>query len=233
MVDDREALHDGLRLTAAALAEAGIPLSDVSVAIQGFGKVGSHAAAFLAQAGARVEAVSDQYGGVHRDGGLDLPALLGHVRQTGSVVDFPESDEVTNADLLGLDVDVLVPAAVAGVIDGGNAASVQARFVVEGANGPTTAEADALLADRGAVVVPDILANAGGVIVSYFEWVQAQQAYWWSESEIEQRLGERMLRAYGDVARMAEQEDVSLRDAALLIGVQRVAVAHQTRGLYP
>ena len=217
----------------AALAEHGQDLSDVSAAVQGFGKVGSHAAAFLEQAGTRVEAVSDQYGGIHRSGGLDVTALLGHVERTGSVVGFEGADAIDNDDLLALDVDVLVPAAVSGVIDGRTAPTVQARFVIEGANGPTTADADAVLADRGVVVVPDILANAGGVVVSYFEWVQAQQAYWWTEAEIEQRLGERMTLAYEAVSRMAGERDVSLRDAALLIGVQRVAVAHRTRGLYP
>jgi glutamate dehydrogenase (NAD(P)+) len=219
--------------TRAALADSGLALSDVSAAVQGFGKVGSHAAAFLAEAGTRVEAVSDQYGGVHNSGGLDISALLGHVRSTGSVVDFPGGDTIDNAALLSLDVDVLVPAAVEGVLNEETASSVKARWVIEGANGPTTAEADALLAERGIVVVPDILANAGGVVVSYFEWVQAQQAYWWTEAEIEQRLEERMLHAYESVATMAHEQDVPLRDAALLLSVQRVAQAHRIRGLYP
>lgn len=217
----------------AALREQGLDLSDVRVAVQGFGKVGSHAAAIFAQGGARVEAVSDQYGGLHRSGGIDVPRLLDHVRRTGSVVDFPEADELDNDHLLTLDVDVLVPAAVEGVLTHENADQVKARWVVEGANGPTTAKADRILGERGVVVVPDILANAGGVIVSYFEWVQAQQAYWWTEAEIEQRLEERMLHAYDAVAEVSRRERISLRDAALLIGVQRVAQAHRTRGLYP
>ncbi len=219
--------------TRAALAEAGLDLPDVRVAVQGFGKVGSHAARFLAEAGARVEAVSDEYGGVHRSGGLDLPKLLEHVARTGSVVDFEGADALDNADLLTTDVDVLVPAAVEGVLTQENAPSVKARWVVEGANGPTTPQADAILADRGVVVVPDILANAGGVVVSYFEWVQAQQAYWWTEAQIEERLAQRMQLAYTAVADLARREDVSLRDAALLLSVQRVATAHRTRGLYP
>lgn len=219
--------------TRAALDEQGVGLDEVSVAVQGFGKVGSHAAEIFAEAGARVRAVSDEYGGVHRTDGLDVRALRAHVERTGSVVDFPDADPVSNAELLALDVDVLVPAAIGGVIDQDNAAAVKARWVVEGANGPTTTEADAVLADRGVVVVPDILANAGGVVVSYFEWVQAQQAYWWTEAEIEQRLETRMMQAYDTVARTARQHDVSLRDAALLIGVQRVAEAHRIRGLYP
>ena len=219
--------------TRAALAEQGLELSEVSAAVQGFGKVGSHASAFLAEAGTRVEAVSDQYGGVYRSGGLNLPALMAHVRATGSVVDFPESEPIENTALLALDVDVLIPAAVEGVLNSDTAGDVKARWVVEAANGPTTARADAMLVERGVVVVPDVLANAGGVVVSYFEWVQAQQAYWWTESEIEQRLEDRMLHAYDSVAAMARQQHVSLREAALLLSVQRVAQAHKTRGLYP
>ncbi|WP_182111797.1 MULTISPECIES: Glu/Leu/Phe/Val dehydrogenase [unclassified Actinotalea] len=217
----------------AAIREQGLDLRDVRVAVQGFGKVGSHAAAIFAQGGARVEAVSDQYGGLHRAGGIDVPRLLDHVRETGSVVGFAGADPMDNAHLLTLDVDVLVPAAVEGVITEANADQVKARWVVEGANGPTTAGADRILTERGVVVVPDILANAGGVVVSYFEWVQAQQAYWWTEAEIEHRLAERMLHAYDAVAEVARRERVPLRDAALLIGVQRVAQAHRTRGLYP
>lgn len=217
----------------AALGEVGQDLPDVRVAVQGFGKVGGPAARFFAEGGARVEAVSDEFGGVHRSGGLDLERLAEHVRREGSVVGFDGGDAVDNSDLLTLDVDVLVPAAVEGVLTDANAPNVKARWVVEGANGPTTPRADEILAERGVVVVPDILANAGGVIVSYFEWVQAQQAYWWTEAEIEARLAERMLAAYGAVADMARREDVTLRDAALLLSVQRVAQAHRTRGLYP
>jgi len=217
----------------AALAEAGVELSDVRVAVQGHGKVGAPAARFFAEAGARVEAVSDEFGGVHRSGGLDVVRLAEHVHRTGSVAGFDGGDAIGNDDLLTLDVDVLVPAAVEGVLTHVNAPQVKARWVVEGANGPTTPRADEILADRGVVVVPDILANAGGVVVSYFEWVQAQQAYWWTEAEIEAKLAERMLTAYTAVAGMARREQVSLRDAALLLSVQRVATAHRTRGLYP
>lgn len=219
--------------TRAAIGEAGLDLPDVRVAVQGFGKVGSHAARFFAEAGAKVEAVSDEFGGVHRSGGLDTVRLLEHVRRAGSVTGFDGGDPIDNDDLLTLDVDVLVPAAVEGVLTHANAPSVKARWVVEGANGPTTPRADAILADRGVVVVPDILANAGGAVVSYFEWVQAQQAYWWTEAEIEDRLAQRMHQAYTAVADLARREQVSLRDAALLLSVQRVATAHRTRGLYP
>lgn len=217
----------------AALADAGVDLRDVSVAVQGFGKVGSHATRFFADAGARVIAVSDQYGGVQAADGLDVAALTAHVTATGSVVGFAGGDPIDNDALLALDVDVLVPAAVEGVLDEVTAQAVKARWVVEGANGPTTGAGDRVLADRGIVVVPDILANAGGVVVSYFEWVQANQTYWWTEAEIEERLEQRMLASYANVAQVARAEGLSLRDAALTIGVRRVAEAHQIRGLYP
>ncbi|HEY5554803.1 MAG TPA: Glu/Leu/Phe/Val dehydrogenase [Cellulomonas sp.] len=217
----------------AALADAGVALSEVRVAVQGFGKVGSHAARFFAEAGSTVVAVSDQYGGIRASDGLDIPAVLAHVAATGSVVGFAGADAIDNAALLALDVDVLVPAAVEGVLNAETAGSVKAAWVVEAANGPTTTRADAIFAERGIVVVPDILANAGGVVVSYFEWVQANQAYWWTEREISERLEHRMLEAYAAVAEAARTEGLTLRDAAMMIGVRRVAEAHQIRGLYP
>lgn len=222
-----------VHVTAAALADAGADLSEVTAAVQGFGKVGSHAARFLSEGGARVVAVSDQYGGVHAPDGLDLAALTAHVASTGSVVGFPGGDPIGNVELLGMDVDVLIPAAVEDVLDEETARTVKARWVVEGANGPTTSGGDRVLAERGITVVPDILANAGGVVVSYFEWVQAQQAYWWTEREIEDRLEQRMRASYAAVAQRARADGISLRDAALVIGVRRVAEAHQLRGLYP
>jgi len=222
-----------VHVTAAALAEAGERLDGVSVAIQGFGKVGSHAASIFAARGARVVAVSDQYGGVRADVGLDVGRLVAHVEATGSVTDFDGADAISNTGLLALDVDVLVPAAVEGVLDEDTAGQVRARYVVEGANGPTTTVGDRILAKNGVTVVPDVLANAGGVVVSYFEWVQANQTYWWSEQEIAEKLENRMTSAYADVSAMARREGISLRDAALLIGVKRTADAHSIRGLYP
>ncbi|MFI2365945.1 Glu/Leu/Phe/Val dehydrogenase [Promicromonospora sp. NPDC019610] len=222
-----------VHVTGAALAEAGVDLGDVSVAVQGFGKVGSHAAEIFAARGSRVVAVSDQYGGIRNDAGLDVPLLMEHVRRTGSVVGFDAADPVTNTELLALPVDVLVPAAIEGVLDETTAGSVKARWVVEGANGPTTAAGDAILAKNGVTVVPDVLANAGGVVVSYFEWVQANQTYWWTEQEIADKLEYRMTTAYAEVSALARREALSLRDAALVIGVKRVAEAHQIRGLYP
>jgi glutamate dehydrogenase (NAD(P)+) len=217
----------------AALVGAGDRVKGSRVAVQGFGKVGANAAQIFADEGALVTHVSDAFGGVRNDDGLDVGALLAHVSATGTVVGFDRADAVDGTDVLVADVDVLVPAAVDSVLTRDNAAGVRARFVVEGANGPTTQEADAILAEKGVIVVPDILANAGGVIVSYFEWVQANQTYWWSDAEIEDKLAQRMRTAYDEVARRAHDHELSLRDAALVIGVKRVADAHMLRGLYP
>ncbi|GAA1825664.1 Glu/Leu/Phe/Val family dehydrogenase [Agromyces salentinus] len=217
----------------AALRHVGIEPDGATAAVQGFGKVGADAARFLSEAGVRVAGVSDQYGAVFNAGGLDIAALDAHVRATGSVVGFAGSEPLDGADLLTLDVDLLVPAAVEGVLHESNAGAVRARVIVEGANGPTTPIADAVLRDRGILVVPDILANAGGVIVSYFEWVQANQAYWWRADEVETRLEERMLNAWQHVLGYAETRGLSLRTAATALAVERVADAHRLRGLYP
>ncbi|MDH6197032.1 glutamate dehydrogenase (NAD(P)+) [Mycobacterium frederiksbergense] len=217
----------------AALQSRGIRAEGATAAVQGFGKVGRHAARFLEDAGVRVVAVSDQYGAIRADGGLEIAALESHVDATGSVVGFANADPISNDDLLAAEVDLLVPAAVEGVIHAGNAAQIRATVVVEGANGPTTPEADRLLNEAGTLVVPDILANAGGVIVSYFEWVQANQAYWWRVDEVEARLAERMLTAWEHVNAHAEKLGLPLRTAATCLAVERVAHAAQLRGLYP
>ena len=149
------------------------------------------------------------------------------------MVGYPGTDEITNDELIELDVDLLVPAALEGVIHDENASRIRARFIVEGANGPTTPDADLILEENGVVVVPDVLANSGGVAVSYFEWVQDQQAYFWSEDEVNDRLKTMMERAYGQVSSLSAERKVSLRVAAQMIGVGRVAEAHRTRGLYP
>jgi glutamate dehydrogenase (NAD(P)+) len=216
-----------------ALTHLGIDHDGATAAVQGFGKVGRGAARFLADAGVRVEAVGDQYGAIHALGGIDLPALESYVDEAGTVVGFDGAEPIDAADLLELDVDLLVPAAVEGVLHAGNAERVRARLVVEGANGPTTSEADDILAARGVTVVPDILANAGGVLVSYFEWVQANQAYWWTEDEVEARLADRMIGAWHHVLAHANTHQLTLRAAATCLAVQRVAEAHQQRGLYP
>lgn len=217
-----------------ALAARGMKAQGSRAAVQGFGKVGRYTARFLAEAGARVVAVSDQYGAIVDWDGLDIPALEAHVDATGSVTDFESSESLEALDdLLVLPVDLLVPAAVEGVINEDNADRVLARIVVEGANGPTTRQADKILADRDVLVVPDILANAGGVVVSYFEWVQANQAFWWSEAEVEDRLAARMSLAWDRTSAHAEKHDLSLRSAATSLAVGAVAEAHRLRGLYP
>jgi glutamate dehydrogenase (NAD(P)+) len=217
----------------AALQHVGVDPTSATAAVQGFGKVGASAAQFLADAGVRIVAISDQYGAVHASNGLNVERLHEHVAVTGTVLGFAEADPIEPDSLLTLDVDLLVPAAVEGVINATNAASVRATVVVEGANGPTTAEADQILRTNGVLVVPDILANAGGVIVSYFEWVQGNQAYWWSVEEVEERLRVRMLAGWSAVVETSQRLGITLREAATVIAVQRVAEAHQIRGLYP
>jgi glutamate dehydrogenase (NAD(P)+) len=222
-------------ITLDALRTAGKAPDEVTVAVQGFGKVGALAAQFLAEAGCRVVAVSDVGGGVHNTHGVDVAALM-KARAEGaqSVTETPFAcDVVSNDELLTMDVDVLIPAALDGVITQKNAGAVKARMIVEGANGPTTPDADVILADRGITVVPDILANAGGVAVSYFEWVQDLQAYFWDEPEVNEKLARVMHRTYQEVLAGAEQHKVSLRSAAQIIAVGRVAEAHRIRGLYP
>ena len=230
----REATSRGVvDVALAAMESRGLAPERSTVAVQGFGKVGRGAARFLWDAGTRVLAVSDQYGAVHNPSGLDLPALEAHVDRTGSVVDFDGSDSLDRDLLLELEVDVLVPAALEGVLTRENAPRVHAKVIVEGANGPTSAQADQIFKDNDILVVPDILANAGGVIVSYFEWVQGNESYWWSAAEVEERLHTRMLGAWEAVTSYARAHDLSLRSAATIMAVERVAEAHRLRGLYP
>ncbi|MCC5781846.1 glutamate dehydrogenase [Kocuria sp. CCUG 69068] len=222
-----------VHIALAALEHVGITAARATAAVQGFGKVGADAALFLTEAGVKVVSVSDQYGAVHRADGLDIRALQDHVAVIGSVVGFPGAETIPGEQLLVLEVDLLVPAAVEGVLTGANAHEVRARVVVEGANGPTTAEADRVLTEAGVLVVPDILANAGGVVVSYFEWVQSNQAYWWSRQEVDHRLEHRMLSAWHHLLDVASARGLTLREAATVTAVERVADAHRTRGLYP
>ena len=225
----------GVMYTAfSALKAADVDPRDCSVAVQGFGKVGGLAAQYLHDAGCKVVAVSDVKGGAYNPHGLNPAGMLRAVREgMESVVGYPNTETISNEELIELDVDILVPAALEGVIHESNADRVTAKFVVEGANGPTTPDGDAILEAKGTLVVPDILANSGGVAVSYFEWVQDLQAYWWTEDEVNDRLKKIMERAYDEVATLAREEGVSLRTAAQMIGVGRVAEAHRTRGLYP
>ena len=216
-----------------AMKARGIDPTTATAAVQGFGKVGRGAARFLAEAGVRVQAISDVDGAIWLEEGLDIARLGEHSDATGSVAGFDSSEQIDPASLLTLPVDVLVPAAVEGVLTEDNAPHVQARILVEGANGPTTQAADAILADRDVLVVPDILANAGGVIVSYFEWVQSNQAYQWRESEVNDRLTERMTNAWHAVVEQASAKGISYREAATALAVSRVIEAHELRGLYP
>jgi glutamate dehydrogenase (NAD(P)+) len=200
-------------------------------AIQGFGNVGSWAARFLHERRGRVVAVSDVKGGVRSPDGLDVPALVAHVRQHGSVVGFPGTDAVSNEDLLTLDVDVLIPAALGGVLTRDNARDVRARYVVEAANGPTTPEADEILHARDIPVLPDIYANAGGVTVSYFEWVQNIQQFTWDEERVNGELHRHMREAYATLARVGREHRVPLRTAAFIVAIGRVGRATVLRGV--
>jgi len=204
-----------------------------TVAVQGFGNVGSTAALLMREAGFRVCAVSDVDGGIYSPGGLDVRAVLDHRAQTGHVSGFPGTRAVSNEELLELPVDMLVPAALENQITARNAGRIQASIVVEGANGPTTPDADHILEQRGIVVVPDILANAGGVTVSYFEWVQDIQSFFWEEGEINQKLERVMTKAFAQTCAQADLHKVSLRLGAYLVAVKRVADATAVRGIYP
>ena len=215
------------------LKTLGLGIDEVSIAIQGYGKVGGFAAQLLHDAGCRVVAVSDVEGGLYREKGLDPEAINRHKLEAGSVVGFPGAEPISNAELLEVKCDVLVPAAIEGVITVKNADAIDARIVCEGANGPITFEADKVLNDRGVFVVPDILANSGGVTVSYFEWVQDIQAFFWTEEEVNDRLRQIMERSFDEVFALAAEKELTMRQAAHWIGVGRVAEAHLTRGLFP
>jgi glutamate dehydrogenase (NAD(P)+) len=210
-----------------------LDLHGARVVVQGYGSAGEAAARFLAELGARVVAVSDSRGGVFNGDGLDLPLVTRHKQETGSVIGTPRTRAVTNEELLELECDILVPAALEGVITEQNAARIQARIIAEAANGPTNPDADDILRERGVVVIPDILCNAGGVTVSYFEWVQDREEFFWSLDEINARLRRIMVRAYDDVQRTAVEHDIDLRLAAYMLSVSRVAEATMTRGIYP
>jgi glutamate dehydrogenase (NAD(P)+) len=217
----------------AALEKQESRLDDTRVAIQGFGNVGSNLADLLSDGGARVIAVSDSRGGIHNPHGLDVPAAIAYKAEHGVLEGFPGADAITNAELIEIDCDVLAPCALEQVITAENAARVRAGVVCEGANGPTTPAADAILEERGILVLPDVLANAGGVVVSYFEWVQGLQEYFWNESEVHAKLSEIVVRAFEETWSMRERSATSMRMAAYGLAVRRVAEATTIRGLYP
>src|SRR3990172_6240571 len=210
-----------------------LPLQGARVAVQGFGNVGSVSALLLHQAGARIIAMSDSQGGTLNTKGLDPAALLRHKREGGKLRDFPDGEPIDNATLLTTECDVLIPAALEQQITEENAGRVRAKLIIEGANGPTTPEADAILLSHGVQIVPDILANAGGVVVSYFEWVQDLQSFFWSEEEINKRLEQLMVRAYREVGAAARDKGVDLRTGALIRAIERVAEAIMILGIYP
>jgi glutamate dehydrogenase (NAD(P)+) len=202
-------------------------------AVQGFGNVGSFLARFLAEQGASVVAVSDSRGGIYNANGVDVAAVIAHKQETGSIGGFRGADPISNDDLLLLDCDVLAPCALEQVITTQNADKIKAKLVCEGANGPVTPAADEVLEDRGVIVLPDILANAGGVVVSYFEWVQGLQEYFWKEGEVNSKLRDIVTRAFNETWHVYQQRQTSMRLAAYGLGVGRVAEATITRGLYP
>ncbi len=229
----REATGRGCMIvTREALKRLMIPVEGTRVAVQGFGNVGSVAAQMMAQAGMKVIAVSDKSGGVVNPKGLDVSEVLQHCRSGKLLAEYKDADHVTNEELLALDCDVLVPAALENVITSHNARTIKAKIICEGANGPTTAGADRILEEAGVFVIPDILANAGGVTVSYFEWVQDRGGYFWDEDTVNQRLERIMVRSFEEVAGMASKQGTNLRIGAYMLAIQRVAAVHKLRGLY-
>ncbi|MBI3302713.1 MAG: Glu/Leu/Phe/Val dehydrogenase [Deltaproteobacteria bacterium] len=218
---------------AAAAQHLGMKLDDATVSVQGFGNAGTAAAKILAERGCNIVAVSDSRGGVFNRRGLDVPALLRHKQATGMVTGFPEGEAITSEQALEVPCDILIPAALEQQITERNAPHVKARVIAEAANGPTTPGADKILEDRGIFVLPDILANAGGVVVSYFEWVQNRQSLFWKEQQVHAQLQEIMEHSFHAVLGMAERERVNMRVAAQMLAIQRVVQAILDRGVYP
>jgi glutamate dehydrogenase (NAD(P)+) len=225
--------HGVIHIAAKACEYQQMNFNQATVAVQGFGNVGQNACDLAHQLGAKVVAVSDVSGGIFKGDGLDIPELLRYVSENKVVKGFPGAETITNEELLELEVDVLAPCALDGVIHAGNADHVKAKIVVEGANGPTTAEADQVLDKKGTVVVPDILANGGGVIVSYFEWVQDVQNYYWDIEAVEANMKKTIIKAYDKVYRFSQEESVSTRAAAMAVSVKHLEKAMLLRGLYP
>ncbi|HKY31839.1 MAG TPA: Glu/Leu/Phe/Val dehydrogenase dimerization domain-containing protein [Candidatus Polarisedimenticolia bacterium] len=216
---------------AQAAAAAGIELKGARVVVQGFGNVGSFAARFLHEAGCKVIALSDQFGGVHDPAGLDVPEALAHVLLHKKLDGLPGAKPISNDDMLLLECDILVPAAVGGVINSSNAETLRCRLIVEAANAPTSARADAILERREIPLVPDILANAGGVIVSYFEWTQNLTQFFWEEDKVNEELHKILMKAYQEVAALSRTRKVGMRQAAYVVALDRVAAATRLRGV--
>jgi glutamate dehydrogenase (NAD(P)+) len=231
----REATGRGVYVVGCeAAARIGLEVASARIAVQGFGNVGSIAARLFAEAGAKVVAVQDHESTVYAEAGLDIPALQRHVAEHGSVAGFDKAEQIGDRSRFwGLDCDILVPAALEQQITEANAGRIRAKIILEGANGPTTPAADDILHDKGVLVVPDVIANAGGVTVSYFEWVQDFSSFFWTEDEINSRLTRIMREAFGAVWNIAAEKKVSLRTAAFIVGCTRVLQAREMRGLYP
>ena len=229
----REATGRGVMIVVKeALQELGMPLQGTRVAVQGFGNVGSVAAQLLVKEGLRVVAISDRTTGIFNAAGVDLDEAQRYIEQNRFLEGFPGGDAITNEALLELDVEVLVPAALENVITRHNAPRIQAKVIAEGANGPTTARADPILDEKGIFVVPDILANAGGVTVSYFEWVQNREGYYWSEEVVNERLCDVMIRSFRNVLNYSRDHGVNMRTAAYMVAIDQVAAVHKMRGIY-
>ncbi len=216
-----------------AAKHTGMAIEGARVAVQGFGNVGGTAGKLFAEAGAKVVAVQDHTGSIYNASGLDVPALLAHVRQTGGVGGFAGAEVLDKDAFWGVDCDILIPAALEGQLTRDNAGQVRAKMVIEGANGPTTPEADDILHDKGVLVLPDVIANAGGVTVSYFEWVQDFSSFFWTEDEINARLVRIMQNAFAGVWQVAQDNQVSLRTATFIVACKRILHAREVRGLYP
>ena len=229
----REATGRGVMIvTREAAKHLGLDINGATVAVQGFGNVGSVSADLLARIGAKIVAVTDWKGGVHNPGGLDIPKMLDYAKQHKTIDGFPGGEPIENEQLFGLDVDVLVPAALENQITMENAPIIRAKIVAEGANGPTTPDAHRLLHERGVFVIPDILANAGGVTTSYFEWVQDRHGYFWEEEEVNRRLEAKMVEAFHDVLDTSVRYKTDLRTAAYIVAINRVATVTRMRGMY-
>jgi glutamate dehydrogenase/leucine dehydrogenase len=229
----REATGRGVMIaTREAAKHVGLNIKSATVAIQGFGNVGSISAELLAEAGAKIVAVTDWKGGVYHAKGLDIPKLMTFVQQNKSVAGFPGAEPLNASDLFTLDVDVLIPAALENQITLDNAPVIKAKIVVEGANGPTTPDANRYLHEQGIFIVPDILANSSGVTTSYFEWVQDRYGYFWTEKEVNERLEAKMCEAFSAVLQTSLKYKVDMRTAAYIVAISRVATVTRMRGMY-
>ena len=229
----REATGRGCMIvTKEALAHLGMPVAGTTVAVQGFGNVGSVAAQLLHREGCKVVAIGDRSVSIYDPNGIDVDDAIAHVQKNRSLDGYARGEVISGADLLTLDVDVLLPAALENVITTKNAGQIRARIICEGANGPTTAAADSILEENGVFVIPDILANAGGVTVSYFEWVQDRGGYFWTEQLVNDRLRDIMVNSFNDVLALSKQHKVNMRTAAYMLSISRVAAVHRLRGIY-